>query len=64
MVDEVTGVLVRNDPAEAAAALARLRGDPVSARRLGANARMAIKDKWSFEGSINRIEQHLRKYIV
>jgi glycosyltransferase involved in cell wall biosynthesis len=60
VVDGVTGILVRSDPAEAAA-LTRLRSDPALARRLGANARVIVKDKWSFEASIDRIEAHLRK---
>ena len=62
IVDGVTGLLVRNDPAEAAAALARLRSDPALARRLGANARMMVQDKWSFEASINQIELLLGNY--
>ena len=64
VVDGETGLLVRSDPAEAGAALSRLRSDPAFARRLGANARMAVKEKWSLEGSTDRIEGHLRKYII
>ena len=61
IVDGVTGLLVRNDPHEAAAALTRLREDPALARWLGSNARIAINEKWSFEAGIDRIEEALRK---
>jgi glycosyltransferase involved in cell wall biosynthesis len=61
IVDGVTGLLVRNDPREAAAALTRLRKDRALARSLGSSARITINQKWSFEAGIDRIEEELKK---
>ena len=62
IVDGVTGLHVENDPAAAASALTLLRSDPALARRLGENASIGVKEKWSFEGATDRIEQRLQRY--
>jgi glycosyltransferase involved in cell wall biosynthesis len=64
ILDEITGLHVENDPAAAAAALTRLRNDPELARRLGENGCTAAKEKWSFQGATNRIEQRLQRYAI
>ena len=62
ILDGVTGLHVENDPAAAASALTTLRNDLALARRLGVNAVAAVKEKWSFEGATDRIEQRLQRY--
>ena len=47
MVNQVTGLLVENSPA----AIERLCGDPSLARKLGSNARLAVKEKWNMNAA-------------
>ncbi len=63
VVDQVTGMHVVNYPAAAAAALTRLQRDPALARSLGSNARIAVKERWSLERAIDRIERSLQAVI-
>lgn len=62
VVDGVTGLLVPNDPAAMAAAVARLLQDPQFAQQLGTNARNAVAAKWSMTAATDRIEHHLTRY--
>lgn len=62
MVNEVTGLLVENSPAAMAEAIERLSVDPSLARKLGTNARLAVKEKWSMDAATDRIEQKLVQY--
>ena len=59
VVDGETGLLVENTPAAIAAALVRLRDDPVSARSLGAAGRRRAEECFSAE---RMVEQTLRVY--
>jgi len=59
VIDGVTGLLVSHKPAAMAAAVSRLLSDPTLARRLGANARQAIEEKWGLSSAISRIEREL-----
>jgi glycosyltransferase involved in cell wall biosynthesis len=63
VVDRVTGFNIENNVSAAASALTRLQRNPTLARRLGANGRAVVKEKWSFEASTKRIEQRLQHYL-
>jgi hypothetical protein len=45
-----------------AEAIERLSADPSLARKLGANARLAVKEKWNMNAAINRLEERLVRY--
>src|SRR3984885_1225009 len=62
MVNQVTGLLVENSPAAMAEAIERLSADPSLARKLAANARLAVKEKWNMNAAIDRLEQKLVQY--
>jgi glycosyltransferase involved in cell wall biosynthesis len=62
MGNQVTGLLVDNSPAAMAEAIERLCADPSLTRKLGANARLAVKEKWSMNAAIDRLEQKLVQY--
>ena len=62
MVNQVTGLLVENSPAAMAEAIERLSADPSLARKLAANARLAVKEKWNINAAIDRLEQKLVQY--
>ena len=62
MVNQVTGLLVDNSPAAMAEAIERLSSDRSLARKLGANARLAVKEKWNINAAIDRLEQKLVQY--
>ena len=62
MVDQVSGLLVENSPAAMAEAIERLSADPSLARKLGANARLPVKEKWNMNAAIDRLEQKLVQY--
>ncbi len=62
MVNQVTGLLVENSPAAMAEAIERLSADPSLARKLGANARLAVKEKWNMSAAIDRLEEKLVQY--
>lgn len=62
VVDGVTGLLVDSSPAAMAAGIERLRKDPTFARRLGADAKANVADKWNLEASIDRIEAQLKRF--
>lgn len=49
VIDGVTGILVDNDPAEIAAAVARLAGDRDLAARLGAAGRRMVEERFTIE---------------
>jgi glycosyltransferase involved in cell wall biosynthesis len=62
MVNQVTGLLVDNNPAAMAEAIERLSADPSLARKLGANACLAVKEKWTMNAAIDRLEKKLVQY--
>ena len=45
-----------------AEAIERLSADPSLARKLGANARLAVKEKWNMNAAIDRLEEKLVRY--
>ncbi|MCS7041894.1 MAG: glycosyltransferase family 4 protein [Bryobacteraceae bacterium] len=49
VIDGVTGILVDNDPADIAAAVARLAGDRGLAARLGAAGRRMVEERFTIE---------------
>lgn len=53
-IDGVTGIVVKREAADLAAAMARLLGDPELRRRMGAAARERAKEKYSMEASRKR----------
>jgi glycosyltransferase involved in cell wall biosynthesis len=59
MVDQVTGLLVENSPAAMAEAIERLSADPSLARKLGSNARLAVKEKWNVNAAFDRLSRNL-----
>jgi glycosyltransferase involved in cell wall biosynthesis len=59
---QVTGLLVENSPAAMAEAIERLSADPSLARKLGANARLAVQEKWNMNAAIDRLEKKLVQY--
>lgn len=58
VIDGVNGLLVAHS-ADLAAAIARLRADPVLAQRLGRQGRALVCERWSLSSAIDRIEQAL-----
>ena len=62
VVDGVTGLLVEGSPAAMAIAIARLRDDPVLARRLGRQAREAVVTRWGTRDAVRRLEAELYRY--
>jgi len=61
MGNQVTGLLV-DSPDAMAEAIERLSADRCLARNLGANARLAVKEKWNMNVAIDRLEQKLVQY--
>jgi hypothetical protein len=45
-----------------AEAIERLSADPSLARKLGANARLAVQEKWNMNAAIDRLEKKLVQY--
>jgi glycosyltransferase involved in cell wall biosynthesis len=62
MVNEVTGLLVENSPTAMGEAIERLATNPALARKLGANACLAVKEKWNMNAAIDRLEEKLFRY--
>jgi glycosyltransferase involved in cell wall biosynthesis len=59
VLDGVNGFLAERDPASLAAALARLLDDPGLAEEMGRRAALHVRERWSLEASIDRLEAHL-----
>jgi len=54
--DGCTGIVIpRNDTSAMAAAISRILGDPVTARRMGSAARRAITEKFNADTLVNKI---------
>ena len=64
VTDGINGLLVDEDPGAIARAISRLLDDPAYAARLGLNGSERIKDKWSVDASIDRLEQRLLELIA
>lgn len=64
VIDEVTGLLVENRPSAMANAIDRLVSNPDLGRQLGGNGRRGVRDKWSMDAGIDRIEAHLTRHAV
>jgi glycosyltransferase involved in cell wall biosynthesis len=62
MVNEVTGLLAENSPTAMGEAIERLATNPALARKLGANACLAVKEKWNMNAAIDRLEEKLFRY--
>ncbi|MFI5057709.1 MAG: glycosyltransferase family 4 protein [Candidatus Acidiferrales bacterium] len=62
--DGVNGILVEHDPLSMASAIERLMRDGELARRLGENACLLVRDKWSLPSSIDRVESRLRSTLT
>jgi glycosyltransferase involved in cell wall biosynthesis len=59
VVDGLTGHLVDRDPAKFAEAVLSLLEDPRVRAQYGQQSREYVSDKWSWDKSVARIEQHL-----
>ncbi len=59
----VNGVLVDRDPTRLAEALSRLLNDPTGARELGERAVAYVREKWSVEQSVDRLESELERAV-
>jgi glycosyltransferase involved in cell wall biosynthesis len=57
--DGVNGFLVDREPENIAAALDKLLSDNVLARQMGDRAAAHVRDQWSVERSVDRLESHL-----
>src|SRR4029077_16424033 len=55
-----TGLVVDGDPAQMGAAIDRLFADPSLARNLGQNGAGRVRQRWTWESAIDRLEGHLR----
>jgi glycosyltransferase involved in cell wall biosynthesis len=62
VIDQVNGLLIDNDPADMADAILRLVADPPLARKLGANGRAAVLEKWNRNAAIDRLEAQLARH--
>lgn len=60
VLDGETGLLIRPEASECAAAIRRLVQDPDLRKRLGLQARAHVERRWGFETSIDRLEAALR----
>jgi glycosyltransferase involved in cell wall biosynthesis len=59
VVNGYTGILTERDPAHFAAAVQRLVDDPVLAGQYGENGRDHVLSRWTWERSVESLEQHL-----
>ncbi len=57
--DGLNGLLVEHDPAAMAVAIDHLRNEPDLARRLGATGQRLVRERWSTDAAIDRLEQRL-----
>jgi glycosyltransferase involved in cell wall biosynthesis len=64
VLDGVNGLLVEPEEAAMARAVELLRGDRGYACRLGANGLKLVREKWSLEASIDRIEGKLKQVVT
>jgi glycosyltransferase involved in cell wall biosynthesis len=58
--NEVNGLLIESEPEEMAAAICRLRDDPVLRSRLAQNGVEEVRSRWSVSESVDRLESHLQ----
>jgi len=63
MRDGVNGILVDREPEEIARALQSLLDDERLARRMGENAAAYVRQEWSIERSVDRLEEHLLRTV-
>jgi glycosyltransferase involved in cell wall biosynthesis len=63
MKDGVNGILVDREPEEIACALQSLLDDESLARRMGENAAAYVRQEWSIERSVDRLEEHLLRTV-
>jgi glycosyltransferase involved in cell wall biosynthesis len=61
--DGVNGILVDREPEEIARALQTLLSDERLARRIGENALDYVRQEWSVERSVDRLEKYLRRAV-
>jgi glycosyltransferase involved in cell wall biosynthesis len=64
IVDGVNGLLVEAEPDPIARAVGTLLSDPALARELGQNAMAHVRENWSVEKSVERIERHLFEAVA
>jgi glycosyltransferase involved in cell wall biosynthesis len=57
--DGLNGFLVDREPREIAGALEKLLNDKALARQMGERAVAHVREHWSVEGSVDRLESHL-----
>jgi glycosyltransferase involved in cell wall biosynthesis len=54
-----TGLLVDRDPEAFAGAVETLFGDPELAQRCGALGRVRVRERWTWERNVEKVERHL-----
>ena len=64
VLDGVNGLLVEPEETAMALAVERLRDDREYARRLGDNGLELVREKWSLDASIDRIEDKLKQVVI
>lgn len=63
VLDGVNGLLVEGDPASLAKGMQLLLNDESLARRLGETGARVVREKWTLESSIDRLEQRLTETL-
>jgi glycosyltransferase involved in cell wall biosynthesis len=61
--DETTGLLAGRDPEALGAAIERLLADPACAARLSAKGRAAVEQIWSWERSVDELEEWFQRVV-
>jgi glycosyltransferase involved in cell wall biosynthesis len=61
--DGVNGFLVDREPEKIAAALEKLLSDNTLARQMGDRAAAHVREHWSVESSVDRLEKHLLQTV-
>jgi glycosyltransferase involved in cell wall biosynthesis len=61
--DGVNGFLVDREPEQIAAALEKLLNDHTLARQMGDRAAAHVREHWSVESSVDRLEEHLLQTV-
>ena len=64
VLDGINGLLVEPDETVMARAVERLRDDREYASRLGMNGLKLVREKWSLNASIDRIEGKLTRVLA
>jgi glycosyltransferase involved in cell wall biosynthesis len=59
VVDGVTGLLVRREPSELAAAIAEMMERPRLRTEMGRMGRLHVEQEWTWDRSVARLEEHL-----